>query len=85
MSETPEIAPKPGVTLRIVGDGTPEGTFVETLAGERLDHVGRIEFACAVGQAPIKARITLDAVEVDIITPAEVREVVSRGTVEDGK
>lgn len=57
--------------VRIVGDGTPEGTFVEDiLSGERLAGVERVEFAVAVGQAPIKARITLSGVVADIITPA---------------
>lgn len=70
----------PGLQVRIVGDGTPEGTKVLVVdAGNReLAGVERIEFAVAVGQQPIRARITLSAVEVDMtaqadVVPAEVR------------
>lgn len=62
-----------GRRVKIIGDGTPEGTTVlDALSGQPIAGVMRVELSVAVGQSPIRARITLEDVEVDLEPTADV-------------
>ena len=82
---TSDQAPRPsgssqegfgGIRVRIVGDGTPKGTKVINVAtGQPIANVKRIEYAVSVDEAPIRARITVGVVEVDMQCQADLIEV----------
>lgn len=62
-----------GRRLRIIGDGTPDGTqVIDVATGEPLAGVLRVEVSAAVGQHPIRARITVEAVEIDLDVMSDV-------------
>lgn len=68
-----------GTTVRIVGDGTTRGTKVMVVNPDGsetpLRGVQRIEYAIAIDQQPIRARITVRKVEVDMTVKADIIEV----------
>lgn len=54
--------------LRIVGDGTPGGTHVETSHGQRIKGVTAVRWSMAVGEARGALQVEVADCEVDVDT-----------------